>query len=232
MQLTSHIIVSKDATNNRYQRKSLENLIHQVYAKQYGADVQHFMPYLLGIHDEKGQFHAGLGFRHADSGDLYLENYLDKPVEQRLTDVLHAPAPEIKRTNIVEVGNLAADTAGYTRWLIITLCGYLQGAGYDWVVFTAVPSLRNSFRKLGLKLFPLGMAVKERLPASEQAQWGNYYDCNPEVCAVNVHHTYGVLERLLRLEASLGKIRNLWQESYSIGHQALVANSVVAGRHE
>ena len=47
------------------------------------------------------------------------------------------------------MGNLATVSSGGARWLIIALTAYLQGAGYDWVVFTAVRSLRNSFEKPG-----------------------------------------------------------------------------------
>ena len=87
-----------------------------------------------------------------------LEQYLEQPIEKVLSVKINYEASEISRNTIVEVGNLAAHHAGGTRWLIIALTAYLQGAGYDWVAFTSVPSLRNSFRKLGLKLFSLGPA--------------------------------------------------------------------------
>ena len=116
------------------------------------------MPILLGLRDHSGEYVAALGMRHAENTPLFLEHYLDQPVEEVLSNILRAEPGEISRRSIVEIGNLAAEHAGGSRWLIVALTAYLQGAGYDWVVFTGVQSLRNSFRKLGLKLFPLAQA--------------------------------------------------------------------------
>lgn len=201
-------------------RASLEQFIHDVYAKQYDADIKHFMPALMGLHSQNGSYLAALGMRPADQGHLFLEHYLDKPIENLLSDATHYEDNEISRNSIVEVGNLAAHHAGGTRWLIIALTAYLQGAGYDWVAFTSVPSLRNSFRKLGLKLFKLGDAELSHLPGNEQEYWGRYYETRPEVMVVNVHHTYGVLEKLLRVEQELTALRDIWQQSFTFGHVA------------
>lgn len=203
---------------HKAERKSVEQFIHDVYAEQYAADIQHFMPVLMGLHAKTGSYLAALGMRLAAEGPLFLEHYLDQPIEAVLTAATDYDANEITRTSIVEVGNLAAHHAGGSRWLIIALTAYLQGAGYDWVAFTSVPSLRNSFRKLGLKLYTLGAAEQSQLPEAEQAHWGHYYETRPLVMAVNVHHTYGVLERLLRVEQALTALRQIWQESFAVGN--------------
>lgn len=200
------------------ERTSLEQFIHDVYAKQYCADIKHYMPLLMGLHAKSGSYLAALGLRFASTGPLFLEQYLEQPIETILPVATHYESCEISRSTIVEVGNLAAHHAGGTRWLIIALTAYLQGAGYDWVAFTSVPSLRNSFRKLGLKLFNLGAAEQARLPQTEQANWGRYYETRPQVMAVNVNHTYGVLERLLRFEQALTSLQQIWQQSFAFGH--------------
>ena len=205
-------------------RKQLEQFIHNVYSQQYDADVQHFMPLLMGFYGRTGDYLAALGLRFATSGPLFLEHYLDQPIEKKLAAVTHAGQHEISRASIVEVGNLAAHHAGGTRWLIIALTAYLQGAGYDWVVFTSVPSLRNSFRKLGLRLHTLGPASESVLPAEEHGKWGRYYHTGPLVMVVNVHHTYGVLERLLRFEQTLTALQHIWQQSFAFGNVALFQN--------
>ena len=205
---------------HKAERNSVEQFIHDVYTEQYAADVQHFMPVLMGLHAKTGSYLAALGLRLASDSPLFLEHYLDQPIETELAAATHYDANEIARDSIVEVGNLAAHHAGGTRWLIIALTAYLQGAGYDWVAFTSVPSLRNSFRKLGLKLYTLGPAELERIPKAEQAHWGRYYDSRPQVMAVNVHHTYGVLEKLLRVEQALTALRQIWQQSFAFGHAA------------
>jgi hypothetical protein len=199
-------------------RLPLEHFIHDVYAQQYDADVQHFMPVLMGLYGRTGSYLAALGLRLASEDPLFLEQYLAESIEDHISIAAHSEQGEITRSSIVEVGNLAAHHAGGTRWLIIALTAYLQGAGYDWVAFTSVPSLRNSFRKLGLKLYSLGTAQLDSLPAEEQAHWGRYYDSKPQVLAVNVHHTYGVLERLLRFEQALTALQHIWQQSFAFGH--------------
>lgn len=201
-------------------RHPLESFIHDVYAQYYRADIQKFMPVLMGLYSRSGSYLAGLGLRFAADGPLFLEHYLDQPVENIVSESTRSDPGEIARNSIVEVGNLASYHAGGTRWLIIALTAYLQGAGYDWVSFTSVPSLRNSFRKLGLKLHTLGVADKSRLPAGEQTRWGRYYNSKPMVMAVNVHHTYGVLERLLRFEQALTALQHIWQQSFAFGHAA------------
>lgn len=201
-------------------RQPLERFIHEVYQQQYSADIRHFMPMLMGLYGQSGSYLAALGLRFAKNGPVFLEQYLKQPIENSLTEVTHSDVGEISRDSIVEVGNLAAHHAGGTRWLIIALTAYLQGAGYDWVTFTSVASLRNSFRKLGLKLYSLGPASKERLPEKEWSLWGSYYESNPMVMAVNVHHTYGVLERLLRFEQALTALQHIWSQSFAFGHAA------------
>jgi hypothetical protein len=201
-------------------RSPLERFIHDVYAQYYGADIQQYMPVLMGLYGRSGAYLAGLGLRFAADGPLFLERYLDQSVEITVNDCTCSEPGEIARDSIVEVGNLAAYHAGGTRWLIIALTAYLQGAGYDWVSFTSVPSLRNSFRKLGLKLYTLGVADKSRLSTEEQSRWGRYYNSRPMVMAVNVHHTYGVLERLLRFEQALTALQHIWQQSFAFGHAA------------
>lgn len=209
------------------ERLALEKFIHGVFAQQYSADIQQFMPVLMGLYGQSGSYLAALALRFASDGPLFLEQYLDQPIENKLTTKTHAEEGEIARDSIVEVGNLAAHHAGGTRWLIIALTAYLQGAGYDWVTFTSVPSLRNSFRKLGLKLYSLGAAEKSMLPEQEQAHWGRYYESRPLVMAVNVHHTYGVLERLLRFEQAVSVLQHIWQQSFAYGH----ATQYLPGQH-
>lgn len=213
--VTVKLLVEQDT-----ERNALQQFIHAVYDRQYAADIQHFMPVLLGLRESSGNYAAALGMRHAAEGELFLEHYLDQPVEEALMATVRAEPGEISRNSIIEVGNLAASHAGGTRWLIIALTAYLQGAGYDWVVFTGVQSLRNSFRKLGLKLFPLAPALLSRLPQEEQDQWGSYYETRPEVMAINVHHTFGVLERLLRFEQAMTALQYIWQQSFLFGHEA------------
>src|SRR3546814_3987285 len=51
---------------------------------------------------------AALGYRRADCGPLFLETYLDKPVEQHVADII---GRRVERSEIVEIGNFASDNA-------------------------------------------------------------------------------------------------------------------------
>ena len=212
------------------QRPEFEAYVQSVFAQAYRADVRKFMPELLGIRDDAGRLIGTLGIRRAADERLFLEQYLEHPIEARLGAALAPFGATVTRDMLVEVGNLAATQAGGTRWLIIALTAYLQGAGYDWVVFTATPSLRNSFRKLGLRMISLGEARLEHLPANERPAWGHYYDGGPQVIAVSVHHTYGVLEKDLRLERTLHLLKGIWDCAYHIGatRLATVTRSALA----
>lgn len=161
------------------QRASFEQFIATRFARAYGARLSHFLPNLLGVRGDAGQWRAAAGYAAALDGPLFLEQYLDRPVEEALTAALGRPA---HRARIVEVGNLAAVSAGAARALIPLLARSLQRLGYRWVVFTATRELRNSFRRLGLQPLVLAPADPARV-AGGGAAWGSYYQRDPQVMA-------------------------------------------------
>ncbi len=117
---------------------------------------------------------------------LFLETYLDTPIEQALA---LAFAPPVVRSG-VEVGNLAVVDRGGVRLLFSVLTAFLYAAKYEWVVFTVGPLVVNTFLRLGLPLTDLGPARPERLSASERLAWGSYYDQKPHVMAGRVAGKY------------------------------------------
>jgi hypothetical protein len=161
------------------QRRAFEDFIAARFAKAYGARLTHFLPHLLGVKDGLGRWQAAAGYAAAGAQPLFLEQYLDQPVEQALAAALGAP---IARGSVVEVGNLAANSAGMARALIPKLARHLHRLGYRWVAFTATRALRNSFHRLGLKPVPIAAADPARL-ADGGAHWGSYYDQDPVVVA-------------------------------------------------
>ncbi|MCC6076158.1 thermostable hemolysin [Pseudomonas sp. MAHUQ-58] len=184
-------------------RKQLENFIAGRFAEQYGARLRHFMPCLLGLYDGSQQLQAALGVRCGQQGALFLEHYLDAPVEQCIA--AHAAIALPSRGRIAEVGNLAAIGAGHARLLIVALTDLLAAAGFRWVAFTGTPLLLNSFQRLGLSLLHLGPADGQRLGA-ELADWGSYYATGPQVMVGDVLATH---QRLL----ALGIYRRLGYQS-------------------
>ena len=161
------------------QRREFEDFIAARFARAYGARLTHFLPHLLGVKDGLGRWQAAAGYAAAGAQPLFLEQYLDQPVELALAAALGAP---IARGSVVEVGNLAANSAGMARSLIPQLARHLHRMGYRWVAFTATRALRNSFHRLGLKPVPIAAADPARL-AEGGAHWGSYYDQDPVVVA-------------------------------------------------
>jgi hypothetical protein len=86
----------------------------------------------------------------------------------------------VSRSQVAEVGNLAAGAAGMGRSFIPALGRHLHALGYRWVAFTATRGLRNAFRRLALEPLELGPALASRLP-DRGAAWGTYYAHDPSV---------------------------------------------------
>lgn len=166
-------------------RAETERFIAGVYREHYGADVTQFAPLLVARRDAVGTLVAAAGFRPADSGPLFLERYLARPVHERLA------AP---RARIVEVGHLAATRAGEGRKLVLQLAPLLAGHGFQWVVGTLTEELRHLFLRLGIAPIALGVADPALL-GGEAARWGSYYDHHPVVLAGAIEPALQALAR-------------------------------------
>lgn len=164
------------------ERPSIEDFIRRCFERAYRARFTRFMPVLMALR-RGGEIAAACGLRAASDERLYLETYLDWPVETTLSA---ATGETLGRGDIVEVGNLAVAGAGCARRLIIHLTTYLHARGPAWVAFTAVPALRNNFLRLGIPLVTLAPADGTRLGPAARAEWGTYYDQAPQVTAVKV----------------------------------------------
>ncbi|WP_062381610.1 thermostable hemolysin [Pseudomonas abietaniphila] len=178
-------------------RAAFEAFIQHRFHQAHNAEINHFMPELFGLHDEAGTLCAVAGVRKAMCGPLFLEHYLDDPIEQVIER--HAARP-VDRQGIVEVGNLAASTLGSARLSIITVTWLLAMGGLEWVAFTGNAGLVNSFNRLGLRPVTLCAADPLRL-GEERHTWGNYYDTQPHVHVGDIRSGFlhlshsGVFER-------------------------------------
>lgn len=159
-------------------RAEAEAFIRATFASHYGAQVPAFAPNLMLVEDDRGLL-AATGWRCAGDAPLYLERYLDAPIEHSISRVA---GHEVERTRIVEVGNLASAKAGTSLEVILALARHLDQLGYDWVTFTATRALVGIFHRLRLPLLALATANPERL-GEEATAWGRYYDTAPIVVA-------------------------------------------------
>lgn len=170
-------------------RWSVERFIHDRFVTHYHADIRHFMPWLLSLEDDDGRIQGAAGLREAQNHGLFLERYLDEPIEEVIS---HINGAAVTRAGIVEVGNLTATGAASARLLIVALTGLLVAQGVQWVAFTGTAMLLNSFNRLAIDLLPLVQADPLRM-GDELSEWGSYYASGPWVMAVNVLHTHQAL---------------------------------------
>lgn len=177
-------------TSEHPEWKAVTDTIALVYRKAYGATVSSFMPRLLRVSGEQGAFRVIVGIRSATEGPLFLETYLDEPIEEAIAA---KTGETVRRECIVEIGNLAESRPGDARLGIIASTMYLYTLGYRWVVFTAVPQLLNAFKRLGIEPVEMAEARPERLPEEQRALWGSYYDERPMVCFGDIARGYAGL---------------------------------------
>lgn len=152
-------------------------LIRQQYAAVHGADpVISYQD--LFVEKNADRVSAVCGYRRASAGKLFLEAYLDKPVE----DVLEAAlGRKFLRHDIVEIGSLAAETAPAMIALWSRAANELAYKAEVAVAVLTSP-LRRMFGRIGLSLKEIEPASGERLDAGAQ-RWGRYYAQDPFICA-------------------------------------------------
>lgn len=175
------------------QRNIAETFIREVFAEHYQARVTSFAP-TLTLFAQDAHLVAAAGWRSAGDEALFLERYLDAPIEHAVGQLA---GQLVARERIVEVGNLATTRQGSSVHVIFRLAEHFYRSGFEWVVFTATHELVRIFTRLGLPLLALAPADPSRL-GDEAAAWGSYYDTRPIVVAGRIRLG---LERIGKLEA-------------------------------
>jgi Thermostable hemolysin len=162
-------------------RQELETFIRAMFKRAHNAEITHFMPKLMSVRDMNGKLLAACGLRHADQSALFLEAYLDVPIETLISKYNEA---HVMRSEILEVGNLAVAEPINVRTLLASISVYLHSTQSEFAVFTGISTLRNSLTKLNMPLQLLGEANINRIPEQERASWGSYYNERPYVMAI------------------------------------------------
>jgi hypothetical protein len=172
-------------------RTGIEAFISGVFDERYGATLSVFHDQLIGCRDAQGQWVAAVGFSALAHRAAFLEQYLDRPVEQAIEGARTRDPGQgrVCRWNVAEVGNLASTRPGASRALILKMTQYLHRRHFRWVVFTATQCLANSFTKLHYQPAVLAAADSGKLSGNPQ-DWGDYYRNNPRVMVGNVHTAY------------------------------------------
>lgn len=166
-------------------------LIRHSFLHHYGAEADVSMPFLLTLRSAGAPL-ATMGIRPASGERLFLENYLDDPVECFLQpgDV---PPAVAERRHIVEVGHLAAMRRGAGRPLFVAATVLFRQWGFRSVALTGTREVRSVFRRLGIVARTIATADPARVPGGAQ-RWGSYYRHAPEVMLASVDASDRVLE--------------------------------------
>jgi Thermostable hemolysin len=160
-------------------RPIVEGEIQRLYWKRYGACLASFAPTIVAELNDAGKVECAAGIRFAGER-LFLECYLDQPIEMVLQDRLGAV---VKRDHIVEVCHLAGVGSGRSQVFVRKLIGLLRAMDAEWAIFTATRPLRCLLAKSGLSMIELGRASIRCV--SRPDMWGSYYENDPRIMAIS-----------------------------------------------
>jgi hypothetical protein len=167
----------QEAPRGAAERPELESFVGEAFERKHAATVRSFMPTLLGFRDPVGCLRGVVGLRPAGAERLFLEQYLDTPIERAIAT---ASGLDIRREEIVEVGNLAGGNCRTVMRMVAQLPAYLLSRDFRWIAFTATSAVRQILLGLGAPLVELVRADGARVAAGDDA-WGSYYQSDPRV---------------------------------------------------
>jgi len=179
-------------------RAVAEAYIADCFARAYGAQVTKFAPMLLALRCA-GSVQAVIGLREAAREHLFLEQYLDEPVEQTLSAKCER---QIARNDIMELGNLASLRPGVCQLVYLVLASALYRSGYRFAVFAGTSQVERIISKLNFSLHKIQPADPARLGNAANS-WGTYYTTSPHVLVVDLQKSLPKLQENLLAAAVL-----------------------------
>jgi hypothetical protein len=155
-----------------------ETFIRNIYAAEYGAQLQTFPSRIFALLNEREEIVCAAGVRLQADG-FFSERYLDWPIEQALGA---ASKRAIARGEIFEVTTFASRAPRSTVGFIESVGRFGEANGFLWSFFTLTRRLHRLVERLGHPLTHLADADRRRIPGHER--WGTYYDSEPKVFAI------------------------------------------------
>ncbi|MFC1674070.1 thermostable hemolysin [Pseudomonadota bacterium] len=159
-------------------RGEAEALIRKVYDHEYQAVISDIADLIIAISGPDGHLLAAAGLRIGDG--FFSEAYLDRPVEDVLSDFWRPPAA---RGEIAEISTLAAVHPYASHALFSALIGHLRAEGVRFAFCTVTERLFHMLKRVGVPAQELAPAKAERVANAES--WGMYYAANPKVVAIH-----------------------------------------------
>lgn len=177
---------------NHIDKSHVESYIQARYEKAFNAHVDEFMPMFVAIYNQQQQLLSACGYRVASDEALFLEQYLDKPADDMMSNEF---GQIIERHKLIEFGQLASFSHGMSPMHFMLMAEHLVALGYEWCIFTATDPLYAMMCRLGLQPTILANANSASV-TDAQYKWGTYYHHQPKVSAGNIKQG---LEQLLQL---------------------------------
>jgi hypothetical protein len=169
------------ATEGQLLHKVACDFTRDQYELRFSCQLTEFYPNTFSVYD-KGELTAVAGYRGAGTGPLFLEQYLDNPIEDCIWAKFTPPA---ERDEIVELGAFAALNHRAALPLMLHLAPALDELGFKKLVCTANKPIQRCLGKLGLEPIFVADAKPSMVPASK-TNWGSYYEGHPEVFAGDI----------------------------------------------
>jgi len=187
-------------------RLAVEAYIAQHFEREYGAQIFSFLPMLITMQC-KTKYSSAMGIRSATQSTLFLEQYLNKPIEVMIN---HISKKSFHRHEIVEIGNLVATQRGASHLMFILVAAALIRTNVKWMVFTATPQVTKILARLKFKTITLCEADQSKLQAQETStkQWGKYYKSRPIVLAGDLSQT----QRLISNNRVISQVVNHYED--------------------
>ena len=157
-------------------RTSLEARIRNGFGMHFDACIAGFMPRFAHYRHASGATGV-IGIRRASDEPLFLESYLNMPIESVIAD---ATGTVIPRSRIAEVGQFVVDDRDIVTRFFRDLVPFLVENGYDWVCFTGTDRIRGLLARTGFRGLPVARADATRARNTGD-HWGRYYDFDPVV---------------------------------------------------
>jgi len=193
----SHPYKLEIVDRSHFQRQAIEDYIARRYSSAFDARLDAFMPTFLALM-EGDEIRSLCGFRVAVDEPLFLEQYLDETADTLLSNVFQS---EIKRDKLIEFGQLASFSKGFSTLHFLLMTQYLVQSGYEWCIFTATDPLYAMMSRLGLDTIVLSEADPSRIPDATHI-WGSYYQYQPRIIAGNLKQGLVHLQNVYAQKAS------------------------------
>ncbi len=195
LKLCMKFVTIHNQTSPEYQ--DIKSFIENIFYRSYRAKISVNFPKIMALTTKNNKLISAVGVRSAADNRLFIEQYLDKEIEEILSDLTKS---KVVRSDIVEIGSLASGQRNAARCLYVALAAYLKNEKYKYAVMTSTEYLQKYFAKAGLKPQIIANADKARL-INKEVDWGTYYETNPKVMMMDVANGYQVLNLFLGIEA-------------------------------